>query len=128
MILAGIYLGLFLAPLIAGVIVALILTKPRSDLLALFISLVLLFLFQRVLKASYPITLLDFNYSEMNVPLVVFSSICSALIIPYILCRWGIDLADLFRTRKEGLARKKTKGNTVLLSFLLLSVILMFTQ
>ncbi|MCC5847421.1 MAG: hypothetical protein JJU29_04930 [Verrucomicrobia bacterium] len=45
----------------------------------------------------------------------VSSAVSAALIVPYIFCRWGIELVDRFGKKRRKTKRASSKGNTLLI-------------
>ncbi len=130
MIAIPIFLSMFFVPIVIGAVAGMILSKVRSDLLALLTSLVIIVLFQILVSTDFPKpNLFSPDISDKRIlALAVFSSISTALMIPYILCRWGVELGDHFRYKHKERIRHNSKGNVVLFSLFLFSCISTIVQ
>jgi hypothetical protein len=108
-----------LLPAIIGVVLALILTRPRTDLLALLASSLVLLGYQLLcLKFNHSFStqsaLLSMNGTRTTLVAVTSASVSMGLFIPYILARWGAEAVDHIRRKRHSLLRRESKGNLVL--------------
>lgn len=108
-----------LLPMIVGMVLAIIFTRPRSDILALLAS---------------SLVLLGFSAALSEVQLFYFHIVCSLVsgrnhrntdcgylsvrvyrtINAFHICEMGVEVADYFRSKHHPPLRRQSKGNLVL--------------
>jgi hypothetical protein len=108
-----------LLPAILGVVLAAIFPRPRTDILALLASSLVLMGFQLLclafnLPLFTPSAFLSRGATTATLVAVTSASVSMGLFIPYILARWGAEAVDRFRGRHNPLPRQESKGNLVL--------------
>ena len=109
----------FLLPMIVGMVLAVIFTRPRSDILALLASSLVLLGFRLLcLKFNYSIStssaLLSQDVTTATLIAATIASVSIELLIPFIFARWGVEAVDCFRSKHHPPLRRQSKGNLVL--------------
>jgi hypothetical protein len=106
-------------PTLVGAVLAVIFKRPRSDALALLVSLILMMISHTILPAhDLPWLVVDpLRTGEIDTATLiagVVAAVSLSLIGPFVLARFGIYGVDYFRNRHHATLRHESKGNLVL--------------